>query len=71
MVANETNIHSIRYCIRITKLHNKWNGMEWIFVSITTICQISPFISLTSESETNVELHPRLKLTNINLSKIF
>jgi len=29
------------------------------------------FISLTSESETNVELHPELKLTNINLSKIF
>ena len=28
------------------------------------------FISLTSESETNVELHPELKLTNINLSKI-
>ena len=24
------------------------------------------FINLTSESETNVELHPELKLTNIN-----
>ena len=29
------------------------------------------FISLTSESETYVELYPKLKLTNINLSKIF
>jgi len=29
------------------------------------------FISLTSESETNVELHPKLKCTNRNLSKIF
>jgi len=29
------------------------------------------FISLTSESETNVELHPKLKFTNRNLSKFF
>ena len=29
------------------------------------------FISLTSESETNVELHPKLKLTNINYARYF
>ena len=39
IVVNETNIHSIQ---TVTKLLNEWNGMEWIFVSLTTICQISP-----------------------------
>jgi len=29
------------------------------------------FISLTSESETNVDLHQKLKLTDINLSRYF
>jgi len=29
MVVNQTNIHSIHYWIRITKLHNEWNGIEW------------------------------------------
>jgi len=45
-------------------LHNDWNGMD--------ICLASkhlpnvPFISLIrSESDTNVELHPKLKLTII------
>jgi len=28
MVVNETNIHSIHYQIRITKLHNERNGMD-------------------------------------------
>jgi len=32
--------------------------------SLTTICQLSP-LCLISESETNVELRPKLKLTNI------
>ena len=65
MVANETNIHSIRYRIRITKLH-KWNGTD-ICLTNNHLPDFS-FISLISESETNetiVELHPKLKLINI------
>jgi len=45
--------------------------MEWIFCLNNNHFPDFSFISLTSESETNVELHPELKLTNINLSKIF
>jgi len=48
--------------------------MEWNEMDICLNNNYLPgfsFINLTSESETNVELHPKLKLTNINLSKIF
>jgi len=55
MVVNETNIHSIDYSIRITKLHNEWNGMD-ICLTNNHLPDFS-FISLISESETNVKLH--------------
>ena len=47
----------------------EWNGVD-IYLTNNHLPDFS-FISLTSESETNVELHPKLKLTNRNLSKIF
>jgi len=67
-IGNETNIHSIHYWIRITKLHNEWNGMD-ICLTNNHLPDFS-FITLTrSESETNVELHPKLQLTNILIFK--
>jgi len=64
LVVNETIIHSIHYWIRITKLHNDWNGMD-ICLTNNHLPKFS-FISLIwSESETNVELHPKLKMTII------
>jgi len=62
MVVNET-IHSIHYCIRITKLHNEWSGMD-ICLTNNHLPDFS-FISLIgSEYQTIVELLPKLKLTN-------
>jgi len=47
----------------MTKLRDEWNGMD-ICLTNNHLADFS-FISLIwSERETNVELHPKLKLTN-------
>jgi len=64
LVVNETNIHFIHYWIRIAKLHNDWNGMD-ICLTNNHLPNISCISLIWSESETNVELHPKLKLTTV------
>jgi len=55
MVVDETNIHSIRYWIKTTKLHDEWNEMD-ICITNNHLPNFSfkTSDSLLSESETNV-----------------
>jgi len=41
MVVNESFLNKNNKVI-----HNEWKGIEWMFVSLTTICQISPLYVL-------------------------